>query len=104
MDGPGFDIVVEPEARLARLSGELDLASCDRAADAIAPLLEGTGDVELDLSGLRFTDSSGLRVFVQANTELGGRGSLVLLSPNPHVAKILEIAGVADLGIEIRSQ
>jgi anti-anti-sigma factor len=103
MDGPGFDIAVEPEARRATLTGELDLASCDRAAEAIAPLLAGIGDVELDLSGLRFTDSSGLRVFVQAKTELADRGSLVLRSPNPHVAKILEIAGVADLGIEIRS-
>lgn len=102
MDGAGFEVVVEPEARRARLIGELDLSSCDRASEAIAPLLLAPGDVELDLSGLRFTDSSGLRVFVQVKSELGDRGSLVLRSPNPHVRKILEIAGIADLGIEVK--
>jgi anti-sigma B factor antagonist len=97
-----FDIVVDTETRSARLSGELDLASCDRATEALAPLVEDPGNIELDLSDLRFLDSSGIRVIVQAQRSLGERGSIVLRSPNRHIVKILEIAGIKDLGVEIK--
>lgn len=101
MTEPIFDIVVDPQTRSARLIGELDLASCDQATEALASLVVDPGDIELDLSGLRFLDSSGIRVVVQTQRALGERGSVTLRSPNRHVMKILEIAGIKDLGIKI---
>ncbi|MEA2556451.1 MAG: hypothetical protein QOI60_1782 [Actinomycetota bacterium] len=101
MTEPIFDIEVDSETRSARLTGELDLASCDRATEALAPLVVDPGDIQLELSDLRFLDSSGIRVIVQTHRALGERGSVVLRSPNPHVMKILEIAGIKDLGIKI---
>jgi anti-sigma B factor antagonist len=87
------------EGRTVRLIGELDLASFELAMAELEPLLAQDGDLELDLTELTFLDSSGIRVLVKCRTSLDGRGSLVLRGASPHVRKILEIAGLADLGV-----
>ena len=102
MQAPGFHVVVQKDVRLVRLIGELDLAAVDAATEGIAPLLDAPGSIEFDLSELSFMDSSGIRVLVQTKEALGDGEALVLSSPSDHVAKILEIAGISALGIEIR--
>jgi anti-anti-sigma factor len=91
--------VEHTDERTVRLIGELDLASFELAMAELEPLLAQNGDLELDLTKLTFLDSSGIRVLVKCRTSLDGRGSLVLRGASPHVTKILEIAGLADLGV-----
>ena len=73
------------------LEGELDLASAEelltwlRAAPAEA-------DLTVDLSGLTFMDSSGLRVFLEAACTRNHGSSVVLKNPSDPVARVLEIA------------
>lgn len=93
------ETVEEPDA--ARLRGELDLASYDLAAAALAPFFDAPGDVTLDLSGLSFVDSSGIRLFIRLQQAIAGRGALVIRSPQPHVARVLQITGLAELGVRI---
>jgi anti-anti-sigma factor len=85
----------------ARLRGELDLATYESAQTVLAPLFESEGDVVLNLSGLTFADSSGVRLFIKLRQALGDRGVLVLRDPPPHVAKLIELAGLKDLGIRV---
>jgi anti-anti-sigma factor len=96
----GFEVELDDD-RSARLRGELDVASYDAAATAVASLFDATGDVTLDLSELTFVDSSGIRLFIRLQKALGTRGALILRSPMPHVAYILEISGLPSIGVRL---
>lgn len=85
----------------ATLRGELDLLAYEKVAEALGPLFEATGDVTLDVSGLSFVDSSGIRLFVRLQRALQGRGRLHLREPTPHVASVFEVAGLTELGIAV---
>jgi anti-sigma B factor antagonist len=97
----GFRIELLDGERSARITGELDLGTYDPAMAALAGLFEASGDVVLDLSNLTFIDSSGLRLFILLHQSLGQRGRLVLRGPTPHVAGILQIAGLEGLGVRL---
>ena len=97
----GFRVELLDGLNNARLIGELDLSSYDEATAALSPLFEATGQVILDLSELSFVDSSGIRLFIRLQQALQDRGGLILRSPTPHVAKILEIAGLPYLGVRL---
>jgi anti-sigma B factor antagonist len=90
--------------RTLRLIGELDLSSFEIAMAELEPLLAEGGNLELDLEDLTFLDSSGIRVLIKCRTGLEGRGRLRLRGANPHVAKILEIAGLQDLGVRMENR
>lgn len=78
------------------LSGDLDsftAADLDAALAALGP----AADVVIDLSGLSFMDSSGLRVLIGAHTALDGEGNkLVLTSPSRAVGRLFEISGLTE--------
>lgn len=80
-------------------SGEIDA----HTAPALAAAIDAAGpDVELDLAGVEFVDSSGLRVLIDAHQRLADAGGgLRLVSLSEPVRRLLEISGVsAYLGIE----
>lgn len=82
-------------ARSLRLVGELDLATADMLKRAIDHNgFGGSGDVHLDLSGIEFIDSSGLRTIMQIADALSGQGQLVLDSPGQAVRRLLELTGI----------
>ncbi|MDQ3991642.1 MAG: STAS domain-containing protein [Actinomycetota bacterium] len=85
--------------RAFRLRGELDIVSEGLLLEALAGDLEGEGDLTLDVSALEFMDSSGLRAILQAAQKLGTRGTLVLASPPEAIRRLLDVSGVADVGI-----
>jgi anti-sigma B factor antagonist len=99
----GFRIELLDGQQSARMTGELDLATYDTAMAALAGLFEASGDVVLDVSDLTFVDSSGIRLFILLHQSLGEQGRLVLQSPTPHVAGILQIAGLEGLGVRLEA-
>src|SRR5687767_10325566 len=74
---PPFHATVEPadgEFRV-RFAGELDLATVREAEDAVAEARRGgAGPLVLDLGGLTFVDSSGLRLIMQINAACASDG------------------------------
>jgi anti-sigma B factor antagonist len=96
---PGFDVAEKGTGaeRTIRPAGELDIATAPQLEQA---LLEGrrAGDVVvLDLSGLAFIDSTGLRVVVRATNAARDDGwTLRLRRARPQVQRIFDIAGIAD--------
>lgn len=75
------------------LSGELDLAGTDQLLGAGEHVPEG-GTVTLDLSGLSFMDSSGLRVFMNLDRRSRREGwSLAIESPRGQVLRLLQLCG-----------
>jgi anti-anti-sigma factor len=77
------------------LEGELDLAT---APELWACFLDLNGDIEVDCSGLDFTDAAGLGVFVQAHTRCEQAGAkLMLIDPSAFVLRVIEVAKLDSL-------
>ena len=87
----------------AKLFGELDLAVYEKLCAELTPLFESTGDLRLDLSEVEFLDSSGIRFSSVCNSPDSGQGAVVLQAPQPHVARVLAVAGVSELGIRVEN-
>jgi anti-sigma B factor antagonist len=90
--------IVRPQDGVVVLTptGELDLASQDRLK---APLQDvrndGTAHIIIDLRTLRFMDSSGLRLLLDAWSEaqLSGRRLSILVGAAGLVRRVLEVSG-----------
>lgn len=79
--------------------GEVDLSTAPRLLDVLSGALEGDGKVIVDLAGMGFIDSQGIRVLAQAYkaTQPGCADRLVLRSPRPQARTVLEITGLDKL-------
>ena len=92
-------VTTDPSTRTVVLEGELDLASTDRFVQALRPLLDHREPVTVDLAGLEFMDSSGLRAVIQSARKAG---TLVLLNPRGQVGQLLKLCDLERLdGIRI---
>jgi anti-anti-sigma factor len=79
------------------LRGELDLATAPELEQLLIERIDASQEVVVDLRGLEFMDSSGIRVLVAAHARAGRTGTRVLIvrpEPDSAVAKIVEVAGL----------
>ena len=87
------------------LEGRLDnesVASFDKELDAV--LGSAVKVVVLDVTGLEYITSAGLRSVFRAQKVMNARsGKAVLLNPQPQVQKVLDIVKVAELGAVFKS-
>jgi anti-anti-sigma factor len=80
------------------VAGEIDASTAPALDDALSHLPIGDGPVVLDLSGVSFIDSSGLRVLISLAGRARDEGrSVALRDPSPTVARLLEITGLAEM-------
>jgi anti-anti-sigma factor len=94
-----FSVAVEETdaRRIISARGELDLATAPQLEAVLMPPLREGGTVVLDLRGLSFMDSTGVRVIVAAHLaseEHGGHLALVRCAPDGPVGRVLEISGL----------
>lgn len=81
------------------VSGELDLFAAPALREELMAHAEVAHGPELvlDLSGVEFMDSAGLKPFVEAQDLLNHRGRALRLCPVPRaVARLIRAAGHAD--------
>lgn len=75
-------------------AGEIDAHTAPNLAAAIQ---RAGSTVSLDLSGIEFVDSSGLRVLIDEHQRLtDAGGGLTIVAPSEAVSRLFEISGVAD--------
>ena len=84
---------------LVELSGEADVTNSDVLREALeAEVAKQHGTLIIDLSGLRFMDSSALHVILRASRAMDRQGGvLVLASPRDPVAKMLRLTAADQL-------
>ncbi len=87
-----------PEPRLS-VSGEVDLVTAPILEQAIAEAEHLRPQrIVLELSGLDFIDSSGLKVLCEAYVRARETGRLLLLEDVPaNVARVFEVGGLGEL-------
>ncbi len=76
------------------VSGEIDISTSPQLEKALRRALETRPQqVVLDLSAVRFIDSSGVAVLVRA----AARVEVVLRDPSPQVHRIIELTGLTSV-------
>ncbi len=78
--------------------GDIDLASAPDFETSLRTALDGSpSSIMIDLTGLTFIDSSGLRVLVSLSKEAQSRGAtLGLRNVPPHAQRVLDITGLSE--------
>ena len=93
MTAPDELLVITPTDEGFSVVGEIDAHTAPSLAAAIAG--DGRSDLLLDMAGVEFVDSSGLRVLIDAHQQALEQGnSLTLASPSDAVRRLLDISGV----------
>jgi anti-sigma B factor antagonist len=93
-----IDVSSEGERVVLRLDGELDLASVPTLEHAVegAPL-DGATEVVLDLRGLEFLDSTGLRAILLQDKRSAERGQAFALVRGPEqVQRLMNMTRVDE--------
>jgi anti-sigma B factor antagonist len=93
-----INVVRDRESATVTLAGELDIATVPRVEEAIeATLTDELQVLTVDLSGLRFVDSSGLRLFIVLDQRAAEQGwELRLLRPDAQVLTVFQVSGVEE--------
>jgi anti-anti-sigma factor len=83
-------------SRLLTITGEIDLSAAGRFSHELGTLVTDAGDKGLvDLSGVTFIDSSGVRELLAARRAAAALGAqLLLVNPSAACRRVLEISGV----------
>lgn len=89
---------------VARLSGEIDLANARRVRDDLSAIASGAEGLIIDLSGVPYLDSAGVRLLFQLARDLGQRERPLLVtlpvgSPLRRILKLTsfhEVAAICD--------
>ena len=97
---PSFEIVVSPAPRegvVVALVGEIDLSTAPDFETALRERL-AAGPVRLDLRGLSFMDSSGIRVLDAILRDCAAMPWTLLIEPTlqPAVRQVIALTGMTD--------
>jgi anti-anti-sigma factor len=91
MEETGLDITISSlvECEVVELDGELDCQTAPELAEALLHAADGGRPVVVDLSRLRFIDSSGLHILLSGPDSEDGRR--IVVCPPGNVARVLSI-------------
>jgi anti-sigma B factor antagonist len=95
MSDPGAPLEISATSTGWAIRGEIDAHTAPTLAAAMKTLPSGV--VTVDVAGVSFMDSSGLRVLMEAATRAReGGGDLVVTHPTPGIARLVEISGLGE--------
>ncbi|MCR5064345.1 MAG: STAS domain-containing protein [Bacteroidales bacterium] len=84
---------------IVRLDGRLDTSNVEQFQQDIAPLMQGEKpNIEIDCSGMTYTSSQGLRMFLMMQKSVMSRGGkMVMIHMNPQVKEVFDITGFSNI-------
>lgn len=82
------------------VTGEVDLSTSEQLTEAVSAAVQASEVevVEVDLAGVSFMDSAGLRVLVAGMKQADAQDvRLVASNPQPQVRKVFELTGLDEV-------
>ena len=79
------------------IGGRLDTLTSPELEEIINTELDGVTDLTLDLAGLDYISSAGLRVLLRAQKKMAAAGTMKLVSVSPIIMEIFEITGFSEI-------
>jgi anti-sigma B factor antagonist len=91
----GVALTYEGEVACLTLAGELDLAHVRRFDAIVGAAFVRADHCRVDLSQVRFLDSTGVRALLRARRRASESGAVLeFVNPSPAVARLLAAAGL----------
>ena len=78
------------------LTGRLDTATSPELEAALSGKLDNTSTLVMDLAGLEYISSAGLRVLLSAQKAMDTHGKLILRNVSADVMEVFDITGFSD--------
>jgi anti-sigma B factor antagonist len=95
-----FEVSIDehmPGVSLLSVRGEVDLHTAPRLEEALERAATNGSVVVVDMSGIRFIDSTALATFLRARDQLSERNtSLRLVAPSQAVERLFTVTGFHD--------
>ena len=79
------------------LEGRLDTMTAPELEAAVKDELASVDSAVLDLAGLEYVSSAGLRVILSMHKALASKGGLTVKNPNETVSEVFEVTGFSDI-------
>ena len=79
------------------LEGRLDTMTAPELEREFVTSLPGVTELTLDLVGLDYISSAGLRVLLWAQKQMNKQGGMKLIHVNETIMEILEVTGFTDI-------
>lgn len=79
------------------LEGRLDTVTSPELESKLREVLDGVGELTLDLEKLDYISSSGLRVLLTAQKAMTGRGDMTITHVKDIIREIFEITGFSEI-------
>lgn len=81
-----------------KLSGRLETSTAPELQAVVEKELEGTDELKLDMEGIEYVSSAGLRVLLAASKEMKAKGGNMIVSHvNDDVMEVFEITGFKEI-------
>ncbi|MBO6301308.1 MAG: STAS domain-containing protein [Ruminiclostridium sp.] len=79
------------------VGGRLDTTTAPQLDSEIKASLDGVTELVMDLSGMEYISSAGLRVLLSAQKAMNKQGNMVVKGVNETIMEIFEVTGFVDL-------
>ena len=92
-----IEIKQNGEEAIIGIAGRLDTITAPTLDKTINEDIEGTKNLILDLKGVEYISSAGLRVLLSAQKKMQKIGSMKVTNVCENVMEVLEMTGFADI-------
>lgn len=92
-------ITKQDNKTLVTLNGRIDTTNADKFQNDLLPLMqEENPDIDIDCSGMTYTSSQGLRMFLLLQKSVIARhGKMLMRNMNPQVKEVFDITGFSNI-------
>ncbi len=80
-----------------KIEGRLDTMSAPQLEEKITALGEDVADLVLDIAGLEYISSAGLRVLLSAQKKMNKQGTMKVTNAKSEVMEIFEMTGFSEI-------
>lgn len=93
-----IETVEEPGKLLLEIAGRLDTATAPKLEETLKNKLEGVVELVLDITGLEYISSAGLRVLLTAHKTMKRQeGSMIVRGANEDIREVFVITGFINI-------
>ena len=89
--------ILNGEAATLVVAGRLDTQTAPELEKEIDAIVSGLKELTLDMAGLEYVSSAGLRVILKAQKIMNTQGSMKLTSVNDSIMEVFDITGFLDI-------
>ena len=79
------------------LEGRLDTTTAPELSDALKDALDGITELIMDLKGLEYISSAGLRVLLSSQKVMDKQGKMIVKNANDSIKEIFEVTGFSEI-------